>query len=89
MSPSSSNGRPKNHKDKILDLLNSAIVLGHTPELGPEDVLKIFENGRGRRTSVFLPEHVALWSLRAWADFTSPNPPIGVINCAKALVFFF
>ncbi|KAJ8428856.1 hypothetical protein Cgig2_022995 [Carnegiea gigantea] len=45
-----------------------------------EDVLKISENGRGRRTSVFLPEHVALW-----ADFISPNPPIGVIKCAKAL----
>ncbi|KAJ8432118.1 hypothetical protein Cgig2_027306 [Carnegiea gigantea] len=54
-----------------------------------EDVLKISENGRGRRTSVFLPEHVALWLLRAWADFISPNPPIGVIKCAKALVFFF
>ncbi|KAJ8432736.1 hypothetical protein Cgig2_015654 [Carnegiea gigantea] len=34
-----------------------------------KDVLKISKNGRGRRTSVFLPEHVALWLLRAWGRF--------------------
>ena len=34
-----------------------------------EDVLKISENGRGRRTSVLLPENVALWLLRAWGRF--------------------
>ncbi|KAJ8421306.1 hypothetical protein Cgig2_026690 [Carnegiea gigantea] len=31
-----------------------------------EDVLKISENGRGRRISLLLPENVALWLLRAW-----------------------
>ena len=33
-----------------------------------ENVLKISE-GRGRRTSVLLPENVALWLLRAWGRF--------------------
>jgi len=32
-----------------------------------EDILKITENGRGRRFSMFLPEPVALWLLSAWA----------------------
>jgi len=34
-----------------------------------EEVLKISENGMGRRTSVLLPENVALWLLRAWGRF--------------------
>ena len=34
-----------------------------------EDVLKISENGRGRRMQVLLPENVALWLLRAWGRF--------------------
>ncbi|KAJ8443711.1 hypothetical protein Cgig2_029616 [Carnegiea gigantea] len=34
-----------------------------------EDVLKISENGRGRSTSVLLPENVALWLLRALGTF--------------------
>ena len=34
-----------------------------------EDILKITENGRGRRFSMFLPEPVALWLLRAWGRF--------------------
>jgi len=34
-----------------------------------EDVLKISENGRGRRFSIFLPEPVALWLVRAWGRF--------------------
>ncbi|KAJ8426381.1 hypothetical protein Cgig2_000576 [Carnegiea gigantea] len=38
-----------------------------------EDVLKISENGRGRRTSILLPEIVALWLLRAWGRFYKSN----------------
>ncbi|KAJ8420970.1 hypothetical protein Cgig2_008907 [Carnegiea gigantea] len=34
-----------------------------------EDILKITENGRGRRFFVLLPEQVALWLLRAWSRF--------------------
>ena len=34
-----------------------------------EDLLKISENGRGRRFSVLLPEPVVMWSLRAWRRF--------------------
>ena len=34
-----------------------------------EDILKISENGRGRRFSILLPEEVVLWLLRAWARF--------------------
>jgi len=34
-----------------------------------EDALKISENGRGRRTSVLLPKHVAVWLLRALGRF--------------------
>jgi len=30
-----------------------------------EDILKISEQGRGRTFSIFLPEPVALWPLRA------------------------
>ena len=40
-----------------------------------EDVLKIFENGRGRRTSLLLPENVALWLLRAWGRFYKSKSP--------------
>ena len=35
------------------------------------DILKITENGRGRRFSMFLPEPVTLWLLRAWGRFRS------------------
>ena len=38
-----------------------------------EDILKITESGRGRRFSIFLPEPVALWLLRAWGRFRSPK----------------
>ena len=34
-----------------------------------EDILKISENGRGRRFSILLPEEVVLWLLRAWTRF--------------------
>ena len=34
-----------------------------------EDILKISENGRGRRFSIFLPEPVVLWLVRAWGRF--------------------
>ena len=34
-----------------------------------EDILKILENGRGRRISIFLLESVVLWLLRAWGRF--------------------
>jgi len=34
-----------------------------------EDILKISEHGRGRRFSIFLPEPVALWLLRACGRF--------------------
>ncbi|KAJ8439616.1 LOW QUALITY PROTEIN: hypothetical protein Cgig2_020992 [Carnegiea gigantea] len=34
-----------------------------------KDVLKISENGRGRRTSLLLPKNVALWLLRASGRF--------------------
>ena len=40
-----------------------------------EDVLKSSENGRGRRTSLLLPENVALWFLRAWGRFYKSNSP--------------
>ena len=44
------------------------------------DILKIFENGRGRRFSILLPEHVALWLLRAWLDFENLSLLIGAIK---------
>jgi len=53
-----------------------------------EDTLKIFENGSWGRTPFLLPEHVALWLLRAWAHFTHLNPPIHVIKCVEGQVFF-
>ena len=31
-----------------------------------EDILKILEQGRGRRFSIFLPKPVAFWLMRAW-----------------------
>ena len=34
-----------------------------------EDIVKISENGRGRRFSIFLPELVILWLVRAWGRF--------------------
>ena len=34
-----------------------------------EDILKISERGRGRTFSIFLPQPVALWLLRAWGRF--------------------
>ena len=34
-----------------------------------EDILKIYENGRGRRFSILLLAEVVLWRLRAWARF--------------------
>lgn len=34
-------------------------------EGGGEDILIITDNGRGRRFSIFQPEYVALWLLRA------------------------
>ena len=34
-----------------------------------EDILKISEKGRGRSFSIFLPEPVAMWLLRAWGRF--------------------
>ncbi|KAJ8422279.1 hypothetical protein Cgig2_009281 [Carnegiea gigantea] len=40
-----------------------------------EDVLKIYENTRGRRTSLLLPENVALWLLRAWDRFYNTKSP--------------
>ncbi|KAJ8425024.1 hypothetical protein Cgig2_007161 [Carnegiea gigantea] len=40
-----------------------------------EDVLKISENGRGRRTSLLLPENLALWLLRAWGRFCKSKSP--------------
>lgn len=40
-----------------------------------EDILKISENGRGRRTSLLLPENVALWLLRAWGRFFKSKSP--------------
>ena len=33
------------------------------------DILKISENGRGVRFSIFLPEPVVLWLLRVWGRF--------------------
>jgi len=33
------------------------------------DFLRIFENGRGRRFSVLLPELASQWLLRAWGRF--------------------
>ena len=38
-----------------------------------EDILKISENGRGRRFSIFLPELVALWLVRAWGKSKSDS----------------
>ena len=61
----------------------------------PEIVLKISKNGRGRRTSIWLPESVALWLLKAWGRFYKSkfsnwcNQVRHVIKCAMALVFFF
>jgi len=34
-----------------------------------EDILQISEKGRGRSFSIFLPEPVAMWLLRAWGRF--------------------
>jgi len=34
-----------------------------------EDILKLSKQGRGRSFSIFLPEPVALWLLRAWGRF--------------------
>jgi len=34
-----------------------------------EDIVKISKNERGRRFSIFLPEPVALWLMRAWGRF--------------------
>jgi len=34
-----------------------------------EYILKISEQGRGRSFSIYLPEPVALWLLRAWGRF--------------------
>ena len=34
-----------------------------------EDLLRISENGRGRRVSLLLPEPVSKWVLRAWGRF--------------------
>ena len=34
-----------------------------------DDILKISEQGRGRSFSIFLPEPVAQWLLRAWGRF--------------------
>ncbi|KAJ8450026.1 hypothetical protein Cgig2_029388 [Carnegiea gigantea] len=59
-------------KSKSFDLA----IVGTT-----EDVLKTSGNGRGRRISLLLPENVALWLLRASADFISLNPLIGAIKC--------
>ena len=40
-----------------------------------EDALKISENGRGRRTSLLLPENVVLWLLTAWGRFYKSKSP--------------
>ena len=38
-----------------------------------EYLLRIDENGRGRRFSLLLPETVSLWLLRAWGRFGKSN----------------
>jgi len=38
-----------------------------------EDLLKISENGRGRRFSIMLTEQVSQWLLKAWGCFGKSN----------------
>jgi len=40
-----------------------------------EDLLRISENGRGRRFSLLLLEQVSLWLLRAWGRFCKSKSP--------------
>ena len=54
-----------------------------------EDLLRISENGRGRRFSLLLLEQVSLWLLRAWGRFCKSKSPFGAINCVKAQVASF
>ena len=54
-----------------------------------EDVLRIYENGRGRRFSLLLPEKVSLWLLRAWGRFGKFNSSFRCNQCVWDLAVFF
>jgi len=43
-----------------------------------EDILKISKNGRGRSFSIFSPEPVALWLMRAWTGVEIQSRLLGV-----------
>ena len=52
---------------KLLAIESKSFVLSVVGSNG--DILRISENGRGRRYSILLPRDVVLWLLRAWMRF--------------------